>query len=278
MKKILLGLLLFFVTASYGYCSVRITPTYVELDANKTKKDYVTGSFNVRGGKDEVIRFKIYPKFFKITKRGDMEVIEPKGQKNSLVNRVKFFPSEFTCKNGKNQKVRFTCMDLKNLPDGESRLVFFLEDVNTREVFVKSKDGKHSGKIIVKTRVGVPVYVDKGKYTKKGSLERVALRMDKGKYVCEYKVLGLGNSKIRLSGIAQVIQGKKLISECNISKKAVGANGFIEVGQILEIPKDKLNKNENYKLKLILTYLNEKQKEKVLVKEILFTPNKVDSI
>lgn len=278
MKKILLGLLLFFVTASYGYCSVRVTPTRVELDANTTKKDYITGSFNIRGGKDETIRFKVYPKFFTINQKGKMNVLEPKGQKNSLVEKVRFFPSEFTSQNGRNQKIRFTITDLKNIPDGESRLVFFLEDVNTREVFVKSKDGKHNGKIIVKTRVGVPVYLDKGKYTKKGALEKVAVKMKKGNYFCEYKVSGLGNSRIRYTAIAQIVQGDKLVSECKLPGRAVGANDFIEVAQKLDISRDKLNKNENYKLKLILTYQNEKQKDKVLIKEILFTPDKVNSI
>lgn len=266
---ILLVLLLFTNTA---YAAIRISPSYIELNANKTKKDYITGSFTVTGGKDETVRFKVYPEYFEYDSKGKFVELEDKGQRNSLMGHIRFFPSEFTCQNGLEQKVRFTLSDLKSLPTGDSRLVLFLEDINTKEIAIRKANGEIGGKIIVKTRVGVPIYVDKGIFSKKGNLETLALKKLDDEYACEFKVSSTGNSKIRYTGYAYLSQGQTLIKQFDIHGMTVEGGKFVEATQKLDIPKDKLVPNEEYKIKFVLTYKDEKNNDKVLKKEITFIP------
>jgi hypothetical protein len=267
---VLLTLLLF---ANTAHAAIRISPSYIELDANKTKKDYIADSFTVAGGKDEVIRFKVYPQFFEYDTKGRFVELADKGQNNSLISHIKFFPAEFTCQNGAEQKVRFTLTDLKSLPTGDSRVILFLEDLNTKEVAIKKANGDIGGKIIVKTRVGVPIYLDKGLYSKKGNLETLALKKIGEDYQCNYKISSMGNSKIRYTGYAYLSQGKELIKQFDIHGMSVAGGKFIEAAQKLDIPKDKLVAGQEYKIKFVLTYKDEKNNAKVLKKELTFIPN-----
>ena len=277
MKRLLIVLIALFISTNCAFSALKISPSYLELDANKVKKDYITGSFSVAGGNDETIRFKVYPEFFEHDNKGQYISLEDKGQANSLMGKINFFPNEFTCANGKEQKVRFTINNIKTLPAGESRLVLFLEDVDAKEVLLAKSANGIGGKIIVKTRVGVPIYLDKGNYTKKGNLETLALKRSKDIdiYNCEYKISSTGNSKIRYNGTAQLVQGNDLIDKFEIHGRTVQGGRFLEAMQELPIPKEKLKPGLEYKLKIIITYKDEKQHEKFLKKEILFTPEKI---
>lgn len=277
MKNFLILLILFLFSTISADAAIKISPAYIELDANKSNKDYITGSFSVSGAKDETIRFKVYPVFFSHDTKGYFTEVEDSGQKNSLMGKIKFYPQEFTCKDGLEQKVRFTITDLKSLPNGDSRVLLFLEDVNTREISIKRADGSVGGSITVKTRVGVPIYVDKGLYSKKGTLDAVAFKQKGEDFSCEYKVSSIGNSKIRYSGFAYLSQGKELIQKFEIFGRQIQAGNFLETAQKLDIPKDKLKLGEPYKVKFVLTYKDEKNREKVLKKEFLFTPEKTAS-
>jgi len=274
MKKILMLLALLILTVNTANAAVKISPSYVELEANKTKKDYTTGSFTITGGKDETIRFKVYPVFFQYDTKGRFVELEDKAQNNSLMGKLKFYPSEFTCKNGITQKVRFTITDLKTLPAGESRLLLFLEDVNTKEIVIKKANGDIGGKILVKTRVGVPIYLDKGNFTKRGTLDTLAFKQNGDELNCEYKVSSTGNSKIRYNGFGYLTQGDKLIKQFDVHGSTVAGGTFLEKIQQLDIPKESIIEGQEYKIKFILTYKDENQREKVLKKEITFIPNK----
>lgn len=274
MKKLVTLLFTLLFAVNIANAAIKISPSYVELDANKTRKDYITGSFTVTGGKDETIRFKAYPVFFEYDTKGRFVELEDKQQANSLMGRIKFFPTEFTCQNGLEQKVRFTLTNLKTLPQGESRLVLFLEDVDTKEVLIKKADGGIGGKIIVKTRVGVPIYLDKGQYTKRGTLDAVAFKQVGDSYACEYKVSSTGNSKIRYTGYGCLSQGDKLIKQFDVHGSTVEGGMFLEKLQTLDIPKDELIPGQEYNVKFVLTYKDEKQNQKILKKEMTFIPDK----
>lgn len=272
MKKIfmLIALLIFSINAANA--AIRISPSYIELNANKTKKDYIASSFTVSGGKEEVVRFKIYPVFFERDKNGGFVELEDKGQKNSLMGKIKFYPSEFTCQNGLDQKIRFTITGLKSLPSGESRLMLFLEDVNTKEIVIKNASGGPGGKILLKTRVGVPIYVDKGLFAKKGALDTVALKKVGECYACDYKVSSLGNSQIRYTGLGYISQGENLIKKFDVIGTVIEGGKTVERLQKLDIPKDSLVNGQEYKIKFVLTYRDEHDKEKILKKEFTYTP------
>lgn len=193
------------------------------------------------------------------------------------MDKIKFYPQEFSCQNGQEQKVRFTITNLKSLPNGDSRVLLFLEDVNTREIAVRKADGSVGGSITVKTRVGVPIYVDKGMYTKKGVLDAVAFKQKGEDISCEYKVSSTGNSKIRYSGFAYLSQGKVLIKKFEIYGRQIQAGTFLETAQKLDIEKGLLKEGEPYDIKFVLTYKDENNRDKILKKEFTFKPEKTNS-
>ena len=69
MKKALIYSTILIITAlfSQAHAALKVTPTMLELNANETRGNYLTASFDVQGDKNETIRFKIYPSYFKIT-------------------------------------------------------------------------------------------------------------------------------------------------------------------------------------------------------------------
>lgn len=278
MKKILFTIFCLIFTLNTTQAAIKISPSYVELNANKTKKDFITGSFSVSGGKDEVVRFKVYPKFFEHNTNGDFVELEDKGQKNSLMGKVKIYPTEFSCENGAEQKVRFTITDIKSLPNGESRLVLFLEDKKTKEVIINNLGHGASGKIIIKTRVGVPIYVDKGLYSKKATLDSVALNNQKEGYTCEYKVSSTGNSKIRYKSLVYISQKDNLIKKIDLSGSTIEGGNKLDKTVKLDLNKDELIPNEEYKIKFVLIYTDENNHEKILKKEFNYKPTQIEQI
>ena len=266
MKKCLILLVALFLILP-AQAAIKVSPTIIELDANKARGNYLTTSFDVQGGKDETIRFKIYPGFFNISKTGGMEVIEDGDVKNSLINNIRFVPSEFTLANGQRQKVRITFNDISKLPDGESRIVLFLEDVVAKEVSLPIAKGS-SSKLIVKSRVGIPIYIDKGKYTKVGQFDDLKVENSENNLVYKIRLSSQGNSKIRYTGKGQIIKDKDLVGEFNVPSNPVNAGGIFD--SAFKIPVEKLKGNEEYTLRLVLEYKDEKNQTKQMVKEARF--------
>ncbi len=276
MRKIFLLIFIMFISIMESNAAIKISPSTIEINANTTKKDYISTAFNVSGGINETIRFKIYPVFFKYDEKGRFIELRDNGQSDSLMGKIKFYPTEFTCQKGQPQKVRLTITGLKTLQNGESRLMLFLEDVNTKEVLLSKLNGNIGGKILVKTRVGVPVYVDKGNFTKKAQLVSLNAREDNGFLNCSYKITSNGTSKVRYNGWGYITDNdNNLIKKFKvISSNLPGGQGaYLEKEQKIDLKDCILNKNQNYNLKFVLTYKDEQDKEKVLKKETSFTSN-----
>lgn len=265
MNKILRLLFCIILFPLQTQAAIKVTPTVIEMDTKGVKSNYVTSSFNVQGGENETIRFKIYPEYFKITSQGTMDMLEREQANDSLINNIRFVPSEFTLQNGRTQKVRLTVADFDKLPDGESRLVLFLEDVAAKEVILPSGNKDVTTKLLVKTRVGIPVYLDKGQVTKKGEIDLFKVEQQGENLVCNMKILSDGNSKIRYSGKTQIIKGRTLIDEKPINNNVVGAKNFLLTNEIL--PTAKITEDGEYKVRLILNYKDENGKTKNLIKE-----------
>ncbi len=100
MRKIFLFILILFFSFVEAKAAIKISPSTIELNANTTKKDYISTAFNVSGGVNETIRFKLYPVFFKYDEKGRFIELKDMGQKDSLMGKIKFYPMEFTCQNG----------------------------------------------------------------------------------------------------------------------------------------------------------------------------------
>lgn len=262
-----------FYAAIPAFAAISVTPTLVEINAVNSKRNFATASFDVSGGKNETIRFKVYPEYFEISSEGTMNVIDKKDAPDSLVSKARFVPNEFTLTGGKSQKVRLTVADINTLKDGESRMVLFLEDVKAKELILPNNYKNVTTKLIVKTRVGVPVYVDKGHVIKTGNIDTLDVHRKDKDLVYKMKITSSGNSKIRCAGKVQLTKGKELIEEYPLKNAVVGGKNFLNIED--KIPLEKISENGNYTLRVLVHYQDEKGRNKVILKEAMFT---VDNI
>lgn len=272
MRKLLLLLFMLFTFPSMAHAELKITPTIIELNSENVRGNYITTSFEVSGGPEETIRFKVYPEFFNISEDGTMQVVDDpakKAVKNSMLQCVRFVPNEFTLKNGEIQKVRVTISNIDKLPDGENRVVLFLEDVAVKEVELPSGNKNIATRLELKTRIGVPIYLDKGRITKNGKFEDLKVGQADDEYFYQALLNNTGNTRVRVSGKAQIIQNKELIDEFDIRSRPVSANGKLNLDSAL--PTDKIAADGEYSLRVVLKYKDETYKDKIMVKEVNFT-------
>lgn len=265
MKKIL-GLLIALAIGIPSYASITVSPTRIEINANKIRNNYATTAVEVKGLPDKPVRYKAYAGYFKISDAADMMLSNDKTDPHNLSSNLRFVPSEFTVPPGRSQKVRVNVANVKNLPDGESRAVIFLEDVNTKEMNIPNQAGI-STQLIVKTRVAVPVYVDKGNFTKKAEVESFNIVREKDGLYTSTKINSLGNSRVRYNGVVQIIDGKNLIDEYPLIQGVVAGNGKYHHKQ--KITTDKITKAGEYTLRLVMFYTDEKDNKKNIKKDTI---------
>ena len=266
LLKTVLFLYLLLITVIPSFAAVKVAPTLIELNANKGNGNYLTTSFSVQADKNETIRYKLYPEYFTITDQGKMHSEPVSANPDNLIPHARFVPNEFTLKNGVPQLVRVTFTDLKSLPDGESRMVMFIEDVAAKEIILPNKNKNVNTRLVVKTRLGIPIYIDKGRFIKTGTFNDLTVDKENGNLVYKMKLSSQGNSKVRYRGKAQIIKDKTLIQEFNMNSNTIRADGiFEETGKLPENLE-----TGNYILKVILTYKNEKGENKNLIKEVSF--------
>ena len=141
-----------------------------------------------------------------------------------------------------------------------------IEDVNVKEVNFDVNSGI-GAQLILKTRVGVPIYVDKGKYVKKGDIEFLEILQEKNNYYTKMKIVSIGNSKIRYGGKVQIIKGKKLIDEYLIDDKVIGDNSYHIAKQ--KIKTDKIKEAGDYTVRMIMSYLDENGNKKSIKKDTI---------
>ena len=259
-------LLIFLFQITPAFATVKVMPTLIELNANKSRGNYLTTSFSVQADKNETVRFKLYPEYFTITDEGKMDAKPASNDADNLITHARFVPNEFTLKNGIPQIVRVTFTDLKSLPDGESRMVMFIEDVAAKEIMLPNTNKNLNTRLIVKTRLGIPIYVDKGRFIKIGNFDDLKVEKSNKNLVYKMNLSANGNSKVRYHGKAQIIKDNQLIKEFPVNSNTIRANGvFFGSGVIPE----NLEPGD-YVFKVILTYKNEKGENKNLIKETQF--------
>ncbi|DAB11851.1 TPA: hypothetical protein CPT91_04735 [Candidatus Gastranaerophilales bacterium HUM_16] len=265
MKKKIFGLLIALGLAVPAFASVAVAPTRVEINANKLKNNYVTTAIEVKGDSQQPMRFKVYPGFFTINEKGEVVMTESSNDPHDLTKKIRFVPSEFTVVQGRNQKVRINIAGLNTLPDGENRTILYIEDVNPKEMSIPTGRAGIGAQLIVKTRVGVPVYVDKGRVSKDADVEYLNIVKGKDGLYTDMKVISKGNSKVRYSGNVQIVQGKKLIDEYSLAGKVVAGNNFCVDRQ--KIKTDNIKEAGEYTLRMVLSYFDENGKRKNIKKE-----------
>lgn len=276
VKKILVFLLsvLFIIQQAQA---VSVAPLIVEINANKAKKNYISGTIDIQGDKNQLKRLKVYAVYFKINDKGKIDFLDRNtNDEHNLSKKIRFVPSEFNVLPGHTQKLRINIPDVNKLPDGESRALLFIENIDGKEYGIKPSASNIGAVLVLKTRMGVPIYVDKGNFTKKGEIEYFKADENKnGKYT-EFKINSSGNSKIRYNAKIQIIQGKKLIDEYDLTSHAVGDKNFYISKD--KIQTNKIEANGIYTIKLVLSYLDEKGKKKFLTKETQLNINNSEKL
>lgn len=265
MKKKILGLLIALGISIPTYASITVSPTKIELNANKIRNNYATTAIEVKGDATQPMRFKAYAGYFKITDQSSMNM-SAKSDEYDISKKIRFVPSEFTIPPGKSQKVRVNVANIKNLPDGESRAILYIEDINTKEVNIPNTSGI-GAQLILKTRVGIPIYVDKGKFVKKADVETFEIVKKKDGLYTKAKIVSTGNSKIRYSGKYQIVQDKKLIDEYVINGKVVGNNNHYIAEQ--KIKTEKIKGAGEYTIRMVMNYEDENGSKKNIKKETI---------
>ena len=266
MKKKFFGLLIAIMMAVPAYASITVSPTRIEINANKVRNNYATVAIEIRGEQDKATRYRAYTDYFEVDENAKMKIPEDKNNSHNIASKIRFVPSEFTVPPGGAQKVRVNVANIRSLVDGESRAVIYFEDVEPKEMNVPNEMGI-SAKLVIKTRVAVPVYVDKGNFIKKGDIETFEVVKQKNGLYTKLKVVSTGNSRIRYEGRIQIIDGKKLVDEYPILGSVVGDNNHLTT--MHKIKTDKLTKDGEYTLRLILSYLDEKDIKKNIKKDTI---------
>jgi hypothetical protein len=192
-------------------------------------------------------------------------MLDKSDDSHDLSKKIRFVPSEFTVLPSKSQKLRINIPNANSLPDGESRAILYIEDVNPKEFDIDTGRQGIGAQLIVKTRVGIPIYVDKGKFTKVGEIENFSVTQEKDGYYTNMKVLSKGNSRIRYTASVQIIQGKKLIDEYILSTHAVGDNNYFIDKQKLKT--DKITTSGDYTVRVVVSYFDANDKKINLKKE-----------
>lgn len=265
MKK-LLAIITALMIGIPTYASIVVSPTRIEINANKLKNNYATSAVEVKGDSTRPIRFRAYTGYFRVSDKADIIFDDNKNDPYNMSSKLRFVPSEFTIPPGKSQKVRVNIANINSLPDGESRAIIYFEDVNAKEFNVPQAGGI-GAQLILKTRVGVPVYVDKGNFTKKADVESFGIVREKDGLYTQMKVVSTGNSRIRYNGAIQIIDGKKLIDEYSIDGSVVGNNNTYTAKQKIET--DKITKAGEYTIRLIFYYKDEKDNRKTIKKDTI---------
>ena len=158
MKKKILGLLISLLMGAQAFASITVSPTKLEINANKVKNNYFTTAIEVKGG-NETMRFRAYPGYFTISEKGEMIMQESSSDPHDISGRIRFVPSEFTIPPGKSQKVRVNIANIKTLPDGESRAVLYIEDVNAKELSVPYSGNSGIGAQLILKSAGPDILV-----------------------------------------------------------------------------------------------------------------------
>ena len=253
-----------------AHASIAVAPMRLEINANKVRGNYLTTSVNVRGDAKKPMRFRITKGYFTLNERSELNMVEDTetNDPHDISKNVRFVPSEFNVMPGKDQRVRINIVNLSQLPDGESRAILFIEDVDPKELNIPMGVSGYGATLVVKTRLGVPIYVDKGKVVKTGEIEYLKITREKDGIYTNMKINSTGNSRIRYEGKVQIVQGKKLVDEYRIDGHAVG-HGLSYIAKD-KIKSDKIPGTGEYTLKVVLSYEDGNGKKQHIKQEVPF--------
>ena len=96
MKKKILGLLIATMIAIPAYANITVSPTRLEINANKVRSNYATTAVDVRGSNQKAVRYRAYTEYFEIDENAKMKNPDGKNNPHNIASKLRFVPSEFT--------------------------------------------------------------------------------------------------------------------------------------------------------------------------------------
>lgn len=242
--------------------NMMVSPIRFQFDTKNNQK-YITGSIDLYSNNEEDARFIVYPGYFEISKEGMIDVDFPSQHIKRDVKTILINPKELTLSPQQKQTIRFTIPNIDKLPDGESRAVVFIEDKKTKNESLPSPQKGINATLILKQRLAIPIYINHGKIVRSGTIETLNLNSQKQS---ELTIAAKGNSTIRVNGVVQLIQDKKVIKESKILDVPILANSSRII--VSDIKFDSSELKDNAKLKTKIYYLNAQNKKVILTKQI----------
>lgn len=155
---------------SPAQAQVNVSPMIVEAQANRGQAQGVIKITNVS---NEPYRARIYTEPFTYDRDQGFQTL--KSSPNDLSPYLQFSPRELTLKPGQSRRVRLISRLAPNLPDGEYRAVVFTEELK------QTLPDTTANRVVVKTRIGVTVYVRKGNVSPKIAVDNVSLNPKESK-------------------------------------------------------------------------------------------------
>ena len=153
-------------------------------------------------------------------------------------------------------------LNLSYIEDKKSDLA-----LKAKEIKLSDNNKNTSSINIVKTYFRVPIHINKRKFAKICNFDDLKIERDNKNLAYVMHLSSGDNSKVRYRAKGQLIKNKKLVKEFNMNSNTIKANGFFEERKYL--PSNL--KEGDYTFRVILTYKNEKNENKSIIKEVNFS-------
>jgi hypothetical protein len=94
VKKKILGLLIATMIAIPAYANITVSPTKLEINANKIKSNYATMAVDVRGSNQKAVRYRAYTEYFEIDENAQMKKPDGKNNPHNILTKCSFQPKD----------------------------------------------------------------------------------------------------------------------------------------------------------------------------------------
>lgn len=203
---------------------VNISPMIIETQETRGQAQ---GVININNSGNETYRARIYTEPFTYDRDTGFKTVE--SSPNDLSPYLQFSPREVNIKPGESRRIRLLSRLAPNLPDGEYRTVVFTEELK------ELPPGTTGNQVLVKTRVGVTVYVRKGVATPKIEMGDASLHSKDNQV--QLLVRNTGKASISPKASWTIKQGEKVIKTHSEDLSTVLAGN--ERNLVLSFPDEK---------------------------------------